>query len=418
MNSVDEKNLTIAYISRLVYPDPTAAALQTMQMAAAFARQTGDAHLFVHDLADSEETTRQQYAVDGSPLRIWLLHAKRWPSLFYGNGKARFLTYNSAVAAILGFHPAWRQTSGQRQVLFVRSRLESLYWGLMRPYLWWLRDWVFIYEAHDLQVPLLDGESVAYDYNSPRVRRTARALKNYDLVLAITRHLAEDIQVFTQGSVKPKVVPLCTGLQRLRRPPVVRLSSDQVVLGYIGTVDIEHGIGDLSQAMQMLPENCILRIVGRVRAGAKTWLDQWMENPAGSGRIELRPPVSYSEVAAEIDACDIVLAPVGDTVHSKRYRSPLKLFDYMARGKPIVAAGVPCHLELLQDGVNARIYRPGDPEDLAACIMSLVEQPQQAEAIARTAWEQSTSYTYDARARRILELVDEVWEERHAKRSA
>ena len=41
----------------------------------------------------------------------------------------------------------------------------------------------------------------------------------------------------------------------------------------------------------------------------------------------------------------------------------------------------------------ARIYRPGDPEDLAACIMSLVEQPRQAEAIARVAWEQ---FQYDS----------------------
>ena len=408
----------IAYVSRHIYPDPTAAALQTIQMAAAFAHQTGDAHLFVHDLADSEKQIRQQYAVEESPLRIWPLHAKRWPSRVYGNGKARFLTYNSAVAAILGFHPAWWQASGQRKVLFVRSRLESSYWGLMRPYLWWLRDWILVYEAHDLQVPLRDAESVVYGYNSPRTRRTARALKNYDLVLAITGELAEDIQVFTQGGVEPRVVPLCTGLQRLRRPPVVRLSSEQVVLGYIGTVDIEHGIGDLFQAVGLLPENYVLRIVGRVRAGVQAWLDRWMEDPARLRRIELRPPINYSEVMAEIDACDIVLAPAGNTVHSKRYRSPLKLFDYMARGKPIVAAGVPCHLELLQDGVNARIYRPGDPEDLAACIMSLVQQPQQAEGIVRMAWEQSANYTYDARARRILELVDEVWEERHARCSA
>jgi len=113
-------------------------------------------------------------------------------------------------------------------------------------------------------------------------------------------------------------------------------------------------------------------------------------------------------VAAQIDACDIVLQPAGLNTHASRYAAPLKLFDYMARGKPIVAAGVPCHRELLQDGINARIYRPGDPEDLAACIMSLVEHPQQAEAIARTAWEQSADYTYDARARQILDMIEQL----------
>jgi len=413
----------IAYISRLIYPDRSANALQTIQMAAAFGRQTGDAYLFVHDLADSEGQIRQQYAVDGSPLRIWSLHAQRWPSFVYGNGKARFLAYNSAVAAILGLHPVWRRASGQRKVLFVRSRLESLYWGLMRPYLWWLRDWVFVYEAHDLEVPLRDGEPVAYDYGSSRTMRTARALQNYDLVLAVTKELAEDIQIFTQGGVEPRVVPLCTGLQRLQRPPVVRFSPDRVVLGYIGTADRMRGVDHVLEALRFLPDRIHLRVVGRVRYSSDSgdttaWLSELLSDPDIASRAELDPPVPYAEVAAQIDACDIVLQPAGLNTHTSRYAAPLKLFDYMARGKPIVAAGVPCHLELLQDGVNARIYRPGDPEDLAACIMSLIEHPQQAEAMARRAWEQSANYTYEVRARRVLELVDEVWEERHAKRSA
>ena len=76
--------------------------------------------------------------------------------------------------------------------------------------------------------------------------------------------------------------------------------------------------------------------------------------------------------------------------------------------KPIVAADVPCHRELLQDGVNARLYRYDDPEHLAACIQSLVELPREALEIVRTAWQQAAEYSYDGRAQRILELVGEV----------
>ena len=90
-----------AYVSRLIYPNPAANALQTLQMAAALARQAGDTHLFVHDLHASEGQIRQQYAIGETPLRIWRLHAKYWPSHIYESGKARFLTYNSAVATIL-----------------------------------------------------------------------------------------------------------------------------------------------------------------------------------------------------------------------------------------------------------------------------------------------------------------------------
>jgi glycosyltransferase involved in cell wall biosynthesis len=401
----------IAYVSRLVYPDPAANAIQTIQMAAAFARLNADTHLFVHDVTESEERIRQEYAIGRAPLQLWLLHTHRWPSLIYGNGRARFLLCNSAVAAILGLHQTWREASTQPRVLFVRSRLESLYWGLMRRYLWWLRDWLMVFEAHDLQIPV--GEGGVYDCDSAQASRTLRALQNYDLVLTVTRRLAEDIRAFTQGRVQPEVVSLCTGLPRSHQPATPVLSPGPVLLGYIGKLDSAHGIDDLFRALEFLPESCVLRLVGPAKSSAG--IDKWIEHPALKARVQIRPSVTYSEVTREIDECDILLAPAGNTVHSQRYRAPLKLFDYMARGKPIVAAGVPCHLELLSHGVNAQIYRPSDPRDLAAAICSLLEEPKRAEIIARAAWEESAKYTYEARALRVLELLIEIWERRRAR---
>lgn len=374
-------------------------------MASAFACQTGNTHLFVHDLADSEDRIRQRYAINGSPLQIWPLHTGYWPYPFNRYAKAQI--YNFAVAAILGFHPTWWRASGRRKVLFVRSRLEFLFWGLMKPYLWWLRDWILIYEAHNLEL------DTAGDREKRRLR-TRHALQNYDLVICTTHSLAQDISALTLGTAKCKVVTLCTGLQRLDQPPVVTLSPTRVVLGYIGTIDLLHGVDELFEAVKLLPKHYVLRLVGWARTDADAHLERWLRDTEVSGRVEIVPPVDYYEVADEIDACDIVLVPAGNTVHSRNYRSPLKLFDYMARGKPIVAANVPSHMELLEDGKNARLYWPGDTEDLAACILSLVEQPRQARAIARMAWEQSVDYTYDVRAKRILELVDEVWEMRRS----
>ena len=51
-------------------------------------------------------------------------------------------------------------------------------------------------------------------------------------------------------------------------------------------------------------------------------------------------------------------------VHIAKYASPLKLFDYMARAKPIVASKLPCHLDVLNKE-NCKFYYPDDPKDLA-----------------------------------------------------
>lgn len=402
----------IAYISRLTCPLFGANVIQTIQTAAEFARQTGNAHLFVRDMTCSEEQIQQQFAIDKLP-HIWSLHARSWPSILYRSGWTRFVTYNSVIAAIFGFSSTWRSVSGQRNVLFVRSRAETLYWGLMRPYLRWLRHWVFVCEVHDIPLPMHHGR---FDFNSSKARRIAKSLKNYDLVLAVSGGLAQDISDLTRGYITPKVIPCATGLQQLSEPPIVRFPSDRIVLGYTGTIDQPHGIEDLFQAMKLLPKNFILRIVGRVNPRYRARLDELVRDQSLSDKVELMPPKNYSEVQKEIDACDILLLPAGEAVHSRKYRSPLKLFDYMARGKPIVAAAVPCNLELLHHEKNAYIYEPGNAHELAAFIVKLVNHPQRAEAIAKTAWEQSANYTYHARIRRILHLLDEVWDRRGARR--
>ena len=415
----------IAYVSRLIYPDPAASALQSIQMAAAFADRCGDAHLFVHDLAEPEEQVREQYAVNGSALQIWPLHAKGWPASVYRNAKARFLIYNSVLGIILAVHSAWRRTSGRRRILFVRSRLESVYWGLMRSYVPWFRKWTFVYEAHDVaglrtQAALEENPFDLRDgLEGRRRQRQLRAMKGFDLVLCVTQALADDLKRWSNGTLRPCVVRHASGLLRLRQPPVLRRIGDRVVLGYTGTIDQSRGVDVLLKAMPHLPEGYVLRLVGRIQgqtANGKTpsWLIELISKKGIGERVELVQPVPAGQVADEIDRCHIMLQPSSDEIISLRYRAPLKISDYMARGKPIVAAGVPCHLELLRDGSSARIYRSGDPEDLAACIMSLVEQPRQAEAIALVAWEQSVDYTYDVRARRILELADEVWERRYS----
>ena len=412
----------IAYISPLIYPSPTAQGLQTIQMAAAFARQTSDTHLFVRSLVASREQVRQQYAAGGSSLRIWSLHVDFLRSFL----RRRYMhNYNSAIAVILALHPAWWRASRRRKVLFVRSRREFLYWGLARPRLWWLRDWIFVYEAHDVAGldPEASLENNPFDLQTgPEAQlrqRHLQAMCNFDLLLTVTQELADDLSRWSNGMLQPHVVRHASALPRLPRLPELHAFGSRVVLGYVGAIDQERGVDSLVAAMRGLSDRFMLRLVGRFRepiaSGQRpAWLSVLLNDPAIRTKVELVPPVPVGQVAEEIDRCDILLQPASDHVISLRYRAPLKLFDYMVRGKPIIAADVPCHKELLQDGVNACLYRYDDVEHLAACIKSLAEQPRQAAAIARVAWEQAAGYSYDARARRILELVDEVWEHRQA----
>jgi glycosyltransferase involved in cell wall biosynthesis len=86
----------------------------------------------------------------------------------------------------------------------------------------------------------------------------------------------------------------------------------------------------------------------------------------------------------------------------------LKLYEYLAAGRPIVASDVPAIREVVTDGETAILVPPDDPEALAEGIAGLLAAPVLAERIGAVgrAWVQGC--TWDARAAAIRAFVDGV----------
>ena len=95
------------------------------------------------------------------------------------------------------------------------------------------------------------------------------------------------------------------------------------------------------------------------------------------------------------------LAEFGSTV------LPLKLFLYMASGRPIVAGATPDVLELLGHDRNALLCRPDDVDALAAAIRGLLADPALGARLAAAARADGATYTWDVRAHRIAGLIAE-----------
>ena len=87
------------------------------------------------------------------------------------------------------------------------------------------------------------------------------------------------------------------------------------------------------------------------------------------------------------------------------FTSPLKLFEYMAAARPIVASDLPALREVLRDGENALLVPPEDPVALAVAIRRLQEDPALAERLAGQAARDVRAYTWEERGRRIVEFL-------------
>ena len=85
------------------------------------------------------------------------------------------------------------------------------------------------------------------------------------------------------------------------------------------------------------------------------------------------------------------------------FTSPLKLFEYMAAGKPIVATGVPSVLEILRPGENSVVTPPDDEEKFIRALGCVLGDPGLCARISERARSDVAGYTWEKRVEKIID---------------
>ncbi|MSU73604.1 glycosyltransferase, partial [Candidatus Kaiserbacteria bacterium] len=111
--------------------------------------------------------------------------------------------------------------------------------------------------------------------------------------------------------------------------------------------------------------------------------------------------VPHAMVPLWQSAADVLVLPnTGTQDISTKYTSPMKLFEYMASGRPIVASDLPSIREVLPE--DSGFYCAADnPRELAAAIRKVIDGPDEARLRADRAVDLVRAYAWEARARRI-----------------
>ena len=108
------------------------------------------------------------------------------------------------------------------------------------------------------------------------------------------------------------------------------------------------------------------------------------------------------EIPAYLDAADVLVSP-----RSTGTNTPLKIYQYLRSGRPIVATRLLTHTQVLDDGIA--ILTPPDAAGVAAGILSAIDDPARARAIganARTLAE--TKYSYESYLARTRQACDHL----------
>ena len=93
-----------------------------------------------------------------------------------------------------------------------------------------------------------------------------------------------------------------------------------------------------------------------------------------------------------------------------RYRRtvlPMKVFSYMAAGRPIVAPDLPDIREVLANGQTALLVPPDDTNAAVAAVRGLLQDSARADRMGSAAREASRRFTWEARAQKIADAIAE-----------
>ena len=120
--------------------------------------------------------------------------------------------------------------------------------------------------------------------------------------------------------------------------------------------------------------------------------------------------VPHSSVPMYLRATDILVIPYTKEITIKggtrasEFTSPIKLFEYMASGRPIITSSIPTINEVLEDRETALFFEPGNLNDFSSKLEELLANPVLSKTLSENSTYKVSEYTWEARVKKILKI--------------
>jgi glycosyltransferase involved in cell wall biosynthesis len=184
------------------------------------------------------------------------------------------------------------------------------------------------------------------------------------------------------------------------------------VLLYIGTLADWQGLEVVINALPKILEQrpVQLRIVGRGRSRQRKMLMKHIRKLGVEGSVFVQPAVPHHEVPSLIAESDICLAPLGlNDRNVTQGACPIKVLEYMASLRPLIASNMPIVRELVREDVDGLLFSPNDPDDLAHKVLLLLNDVKLSKRLADSATERVlTKFTWHEAQKKLVKVYDKV----------
>jgi glycosyltransferase involved in cell wall biosynthesis len=236
-----------------------------------------------------------------------------------------------------------------------------------------------------------------------------------DLIVTVSEPLRENLIALGIPAARILVNPNGVDPERFRPdldgiPVRVRygITHDEVVVGFTGTFGQWHGIPVLAACLApTLATDPRVRFLLVGDGELRPLVEEVVANNNLAARVIRTGMIPYNQVPKYLAACDILIAPHTHQADGREFfGSPIKLYEYMAMGKAIVASKLGQLGDVLEHEVNGLLVPPGNVKALVAAILRLAEEPELRARLGDAARQTVlASHTWEANARRFLMTV-------------
>lgn len=183
---------------------------------------------------------------------------------------------------------------------------------------------------------------------------------------------------------------------------------------YIGTLADWQGLDVMIKALPKILEkhDVRLRIVGRGRSRQRKVLSKQIRKTGVEGSVIVQPAVPHHEIPALIAEADICVAPLGfNDRNVTQGACPIKVLEYMAGGRPLLASNLPIVRELAREDMDALLFSPNDPDDFAKQALTLLDDFELSKRLADSASERAlTKFTWHESQKKLLKVYQKLLE--------
>jgi glycosyltransferase involved in cell wall biosynthesis len=297
----------------------------------------------------------------------------------------------------------------------LRSFLRARGWGMQLCYAWPPQTAAL---ASQLAVPtVLELHERPQGRLGPWLFRAFLRGRGARRLLPITASLRDQVASVYPVPDRPdfvRLAPMGVDLERYRDLPDPRQARRRLgwqeapTVGYTGHLYAGRGI-DLLLKLAVLRPQIRFAIVGGEPAAVEHWGQA--ARAAGAANIEFHGFVPNADLPRYQAACDVLVMPSqrhiagssGGDIGS--VASPMKVFEYLAAGRALLASDLPVFREVLSAS-NAVLVAPENVDAWAQALDELIARPERRARLGEQARKDAAQYTWTERARRSLEGID------------